>query len=219
MDLLDRLIVTHRRLIGAACAGLAVFIGLTALRPAPETSAGPGERVVVAARDLPSGQVLTADDLQVRRFPARLAPAGSATDPDRLVGERLAGPVRAGEALTDRRLIDPLDLGGYAIDGPAAVTTVRIADPGVLAAVRVGDRVDIIAPALDAGGIDAGDAGRSGPRILAAGAVVVALPPADDADPAGGALTVATAREAAPALAAAALEGDLTIVTAVGTDR
>ncbi|WP_040320019.1 SAF domain-containing protein [Aeromicrobium marinum] len=199
MDRVDRWVFLHRRLLAAALAGLAVLMVVSALRDVPA-----GVPVVVAGDDLPSGHVLSARDLEVRHFPADVVPAGSPTDPGAVMGRSLAGPVRAGEPLTDRRLLDGDDLSGYGIDGPAVLSTVRLADPGSLAVVGVGDTVDVIA-------VD--PRGESEPRVVVAAARVAALPAADPDRPGTGAVvTLATTEEAAPALAAAGLNAELTVV-------
>jgi len=95
--------------------------------------------VTVAARDLASGTVLTADDLAVRRYPAAVAPPASSSS---AVGRTLAAPVRAGEPVTDVRLVAPSLVAGY----PGLVLMpVRLADAETVALLRVGDRVDVIA--------------------------------------------------------------------------
>jgi Flp pilus assembly protein CpaB len=93
----------------------------------------------VAAHDLASGAVLTPDDLVARRYPTAVAPAGSVPDP---VGRTLAAPVRAGEPVTDVRLVAPSVVVGY--PGRVALP-VRVADADAAALLRVGDRVGLVA--------------------------------------------------------------------------
>jgi Flp pilus assembly protein CpaB len=113
---------------------MAVLAGVQAARPSP----GPTVPVTVATRDLPSGTVLTADDLTVRRLPAGSAPTGPTTD---AVGRTLAAPVRSGEPVTDVRLVGPALMSGY--PGRVAVP-VRIADADMVGLLRVGDHVDLV---------------------------------------------------------------------------
>ncbi len=117
----------------------------------------------VAARDLPSGTVLTPRDLVARRYPAAVAPVGSAP---RAVGRTLAAPVRAGEPVTDVRLVAPSLVSGY--PGRVALP-VRIADAAVVALLRVGDRVDLVAA----------DPRRGTASYVAVDVPVLALPAAD----------------------------------------
>lgn len=130
-----RTVLARRRPLAAVCAGVAVLAGVQAARPSP----GQTVPVTVAARDLPSGTVLTADDLTVRRLPAGSAPTGTATD---AVGRTLAAPVRSGEPVTDVRLVGPALISGY--HGRVALP-VRIADADMAGLLRVGDHIDLVA--------------------------------------------------------------------------
>jgi Flp pilus assembly protein CpaB len=124
--------LSRRRPLAALCRVLA---GLRATRPEPAPTVG----VAVAARDLASGTVLTGADLEVRQVPEALAPVGSSPD---AVGRTLAGPVRAGEPVTDVRLVGPSVAAGY--PGRVALP-VRIADGDAVALLRPGDRVGLVA--------------------------------------------------------------------------
>jgi pilus assembly protein CpaB len=137
---LRRAVLLHRRLLAAGTAATAVAIGLGVVAPPPP----PTRPVVVAAADLPGGGVLSADDLRVRRFSPAIVPAGAAATPQRMLGRVLAAPVRAGEPVTDVRVVGPGLVGGL---GPGMVAApVRIADADSAALVRVGDRIDVLAP-------------------------------------------------------------------------
>jgi Flp pilus assembly protein CpaB len=128
-------VLARRRPLAAVCAGLAVVAGVHAARPA-----GPrAVPVTVAAHDLTSGTVLEADDLVVRQVPASLAPVGSTPH---AVGRTLAAPVRAGEPVTDVRLVGPSVVTGY--PGRVALP-VRIADGDAVALLRPGDHVGLVA--------------------------------------------------------------------------
>ncbi|MBJ7452961.1 MAG: SAF domain-containing protein, partial [Blastococcus sp.] len=93
----------------AGAALLALIALVLALRPgaAAEAAAPPLQAVVVAAHSLEAGRALEAGDLAVGRYPPDTAPAGVVAQPDLLVGRVLAGAVRAGEPLTDARLVGP----------------------------------------------------------------------------------------------------------------
>jgi hypothetical protein len=125
-----RAVLSRRRPLAALCAAGAVLAGLHAVRPPP----GPTLAVAVAAHDLASGTVLTPDDLVTHRYPADLAPVGSVAD---AAGRTLAAPVRAGEPVTDVRLVAPSLLEGY--PGRVALP-VRIADAAAVGLIRSGDR-------------------------------------------------------------------------------
>jgi len=176
----------RRRLLSASFVGLAVVFGLGAVRPAPPAT-GP---VLVATHDLVAGQLLDASDLTVRRFPVDLVPAGAVLEVAPLTARRLAGPMRAGEPLTDARLVGPSLLRG--LTGQVAVP-VHVADAQTAQLVRPGDRVDVVALADDAVGrpldavgqpLDSAETGSAGSRsagggVLATAALVLAVPALD----------------------------------------
>jgi len=119
--------------------------------------------VLVAAHDLAPGSVLGAADLTVAAFRPASVPQGTVGLPA-AVGHRLVGPVRAGEPLTDVRLLDDALLARY--PGATAVP-VRLGDADAAALLRVGDRVTLLAA----------DPQASGPAVaVAEAAPVLALP-------------------------------------------
>lgn len=199
MDRFRHLIDEHRRLLAAVCAGLAVLAGLSTVREAPST-----ERLLVARHDLRSGHTVTAADVRTVEVPPSAVPS-HVLGRDSAIGRRTAGPLRAGEALTDFRLVGPGTLAGYG-DG-AVLATIRIdsADAGGLTA---GDRVDVVAVAPD---------GETPAEVVARGVEVVTVPDPGDEDDAGSdavALGVVTTEDGALALARAGLSSRLTIITA-----
>ncbi|WP_181312439.1 SAF domain-containing protein [Nocardioides campestrisoli] len=164
-DLLRRFLRTrvlaHRRAWAALLLALAVASGLRTLAP-PDP---PTEPVLVAARDLPAGTVLSAGDLTTLRWPRGTAPDGLAARP---LGRTVAAPLRRGEPLTDVRLVAPSLLAGY----PGLVALpVRIPDPTAVSLLRVGDEIDLVASDPEAATAD----------TVAVGVPVLALPgePAD----------------------------------------
>ncbi len=190
--------VSLARRVGAAL--LAVVALVLALRPGPPAGAAAPEPVpvVVAARSLDAGRTLGADDLTLARYPPDSAPAGGVDRPDLVVGRVLAGPVRAGEPLTETRLVGP-GLTALLPRGQVAAP-VRLADLAVAALVRTGDRVDVLATAPGAGEAE----------TLAAGVRVLAAGGSGD-DPAAGLLLVAVDTGTAARLAAAATSATLTV--------
>ncbi|RBY95091.1 Flp pilus assembly protein CpaB [Blastococcus sp. TF02-8] len=186
-----------RRIAAGALVALALAL---ALRPAPAPAeAAAGRRVVVAAVDLPAGARLTAEHLTVATLPEAAAPAGTVERPALLERQVLASPVRRGEPLTDARLVGT----GLTSRLPAGqvAAPVRLADLGVSALVRPGDRVDVLATD------DAGTAER-----VAVAALVLAVPgQGTDDDPGAGLLLLAVDEGTATALAAASTTATLTI--------
>lgn len=153
-------------------AALAVATGVSAARPAdPETA-----RVLVAARDLPAGSTLDAGDLRSLDLPVDLVPSGAlAALPQSLSGATLTGPVRAGETLTDWRLVRSLPVD--ALPPGQVLTSVRLADPAALVLLEPGRRVDLVA---------ADPSGEQPAFVVAAEALVVAVPDGDTTDGAVG---------------------------------
>ena len=156
-----RRVLAHRRLLAFVCAAAAVLVGLQTARP----PAPPSDLVLVAARDLPSGTVLRAADLTQVRYAEGTAP--TSLDP-RPLGRTLAAPLRRGEPVTDLRLVSPALTDGY----PGLVAyPVRIPDAGVVALLRVGDRIDVLATDPESGETD----------VILTRSPVLALPRGDDA--------------------------------------
>ncbi|MDF1705917.1 MAG: SAF domain-containing protein [Aeromicrobium sp.] len=196
MERLDRLVFTHRRLLAAVCAGLAVLLTITALDDGAST-----RQVVVVRGDLDAGTVLTAEHLTTQEVPIDAVPTGVLTSASDAVGRALAGPVRDGETMTDRRVVDARDLSGFGIDDPA-LATVRVTDRAVLGALHVGARVDVVA--LD-------PHGEAEPSVIARAVAVAALPTGQD-DGGGDVVGLVAPNEVAVALAAAGLGSGLTLI-------
>jgi Flp pilus assembly protein CpaB len=194
---LRRAFLARRRPLAALLAALAVVVGLQAAAPAPTPTRG----VLVAARDLAGGTVVTAGDVVRGHLPPESVPAGALTLAEHVVGRTTTGPVRAGEPITDVRLVSGSLLDGY----PGRVAApVRVGDPGAVGLLRIGDRVDVIA---------ADPQGGSEALVVAHEAPVVALPRAEDtALASGGLLVLAVSEETARALAAAAVSSYLSVV-------
>jgi len=151
---LRRTLLLRRRLLAALLAGVAVFAGLRAAAP----PAPPSVWVVTASHDLGGGAVLASGDLTRVAYADGTAPDGALSLPDAL-GRTLAAPLRRGEPVTDVRLVGPGLLDGYDGAGAGSPTgddavalPVRIPDPGVVALLRVGDRVDLLATDPSGGG-------------------------------------------------------------------
>ena len=134
-----------RRLLSAALAATAV-LGCVAVARTPE--GGAQARVLVVVRDLPTGHQLGAADVVEQSRPTGFAPAHALGRTGSVTGQRLAGPVGAGEVLTAGRLLGPGLLAGRPA-GEVAMH-VAVADPGAVAMVRPGDRVDLLSADGDA---------------------------------------------------------------------
>ena len=194
METLARLVLHHRRPLAALFAGLAVLLALVRLESEP-----PGRHVVAAAHDLASGTVLGEGDLARVRLPVDAVPEHGFVRPADVVGRTVAGPMREGEVVTDRRVVQADRMGGYP-DGTVLVT-VRLADADALTHVRVGDRVDVVAVDQDV----------DGARVVARDAEIVTLPPAGD-DTGGVPVGLAAQEADALDLAERALDSRLSVL-------
>ena len=194
-----RAVLARRRLLAAVLAALAVLVTVRANAAPPP----PTRSVLTAAHELPTGVVLTARDLVRVRFTPESVPDGALPSVAAALGRTTTGPVRAGEQLTDARLVAGDLLAGY----PGSVAApVRVGDPGAAQLLRVGDRVTLIA---------ADPQGEAEPVEAARSVPVVALP--RDRAAAGGLTTgalvvVAVAPETARTLAGLAVSSFLSAV-------
>jgi len=137
--------------------------------------------VAIATVDHEPGDVL---DAEVVLLPAAMVPAGALAEPP--AGQRVAAWIAAGEVVLERRLA-PAGLSPVAARLPPGTRGVAV-PPGIAPLpVEVGDRVDVLGPAL-----------------LASSALVVAV--AEDA------VTVAVRDAAARRIADAVLTGTVVLV-------
>lgn len=144
-------------------AALAALSALSALRPSPP----PTTAVAVAARDLPSGTRLAADDVGTARLPPGTVPDGSFAPGEVPFGRLVAAPVRRGEPLTDARVVGPGLADG--LSGGQVLASVDVASATALL-VRPGDVVDVVA------GHATGTGSSGSADVVASGATVVAVP-------------------------------------------
>jgi Flp pilus assembly protein CpaB len=188
-----------RRLVAIA---LVLLAGVLAFRPAGarETTS---VAVVIAAHDLAPGSTLTERDVGLRQLPADAMPAGAVLRPARAIGRVVASAVRAGEPLTDVRLVGAADTALTTGDPSAATVPVRLADPDVADLLRPGLRVDVVTL----------DPDQQTAPVLAANATVVTI--RDTAGTTQGQpgrlVLVALPRPLATRLAAASLRQPVTV--------
>ena len=97
---------------------------------------------VVAVADVAPGELVEAADVTVVAWPADSHPPPAATSVEPIVGRRATAAIRAGEPLTDQRVVGPSLLAGA---GPGAVAVALPPDPlSGSGLVRAGDRVNLI---------------------------------------------------------------------------
>ncbi|GAA3432368.1 hypothetical protein [Kutzneria kofuensis] len=107
----------------------------------------------------------------------------------------LTGAARAGEPITDVRLVGPENTLLATGNPDAVAVPVRLTDAAVADLLRPGSRVDVV-----------GD-----PAVLANDAVVVAVRPSEGASAKGRLVVVALPRQAAAKVAAASLAQSVTV--------
>ncbi|WP_051163019.1 SAF domain-containing protein [Nocardia brevicatena] len=195
----DALLV--RRLLAAVFAMAAVAL---LLRGDPDDARA---AVVVASRDLPPGHLLESADLRIAHHPSALLPEGAVHDAAPLSGAVLTAALRAGEVVTDLRVVGPRLATIAAGTENARIVPIRLADNAITDVLRAGDRVDVVA-------VEESDAAPA--RTLATDATVV-LVSGSPTEPGPGRATervmlVALDSARATAVAAASLSTALTVV-------
>lgn len=163
---------TPRHLLAALLAAAGAWALLA------DQDRGGGAEVLVAAREVPAGRVLAAEDLARGQLPPHLVPGGALTDAAQAIGRVIPSGARKGEVLTDVRLLAARPSEHLAGVPDARTVPVRLADPDLAALLRPGDLVDVVA-AGPGGEEDGGAAEGSAPggaQVLARAAPVVALP-------------------------------------------
>ncbi|MFI9386281.1 Flp pilus assembly protein CpaB [Kutzneria sp. NPDC052558] len=180
-----------RRTAAAVLAVLAVALAAATLLHGREHAIP----VLVAARDVPAGATLTGDDVRTRDLPAAYVPAGALAEPAAAVGRILTGSARAGEPITDVRLVGRENTLLATGDPDSVAVPVRLSDPAVADLLRPGSHVDVV-----------GD-----PAVLASDAVVVAVRPGEGVSTKGRLVVMALPRRVAAKVAAASLAQSVTV--------
>lgn len=183
--------ILFRRTAAALLAVLAVALAAASFAHGRERTAP----VLLAARDVPAGATLTDDDVRIRDLPVPYAPAGVLHEPGAAVGRILAGPARAGEPITDVRLVGRESTLLATGDPNAVAVPVRLTDAAVADLLRPGSHVDVV-----------GD-----PAVLATDAVVITVRPSEGMSAKGRLVVVALPRSAAAKVAAASLAQPVTV--------
>lgn len=203
--LLDRLLLrpgwtrtaTARRIVAGVLALVAVVLFVK------DASASDRAAVVVAARDLAPGEPLTEADVRIAEFDPSSTPSGALTDIADATDHTVAGPVRAGEPLTDVRLLGSRLAGAALGTADARIVPIRLTDAGVTDLLREGDTVDVLT---------VGSTEDQAARILATRSVVVLVSPKDARERGSDRVVLIAMRpDDATTVAAASLVSSLTV--------
>ena len=119
-----------------------VFYGLFVNKLSSST--GSGKMVVVAARPIPSGTVLTEKDVQSLPWPVDQTPAGAFEAAQEVAGHTVLQPLAQGEPVLAARLASAGKGSGTGVPAGMRAVSVHVSDSnGVLAMLGPGQRVDV----------------------------------------------------------------------------
>lgn len=207
MGLLENLRTpSYRRtvLIRRCAALLLVFLaGASALLG--RANADPG--VVVFARDVHPGQVITSEDMTVKPFPEEAVPHSAISALNDAEGQVVASHAAAGEVVTATRLLGP-DLVSSLVGERAheyTLVPVKLAEPDIIPMLHHGNRVSVVT------------AGDGVPRTVAESGIVVIAGAPDDENSSG--VLLLLRHTDASAVAAASLVSPLAVVLGVEPKR
>lgn len=137
--------------IGTAFAAKSMFTGASAPQATAAAAPVDGPKVLVAARSLPVGTIITPDSFSFQPWPKDLIEKAyylsGETDQASLIGTVVRHPITAGQPLTQGAIVHPGDRGFLAAalgPGMRAVTVPVSARTGVAGFVFPGDRIDLV---------------------------------------------------------------------------
>jgi Flp pilus assembly protein CpaB len=171
---------------------------------------GPERRVVVAARDLATGETITARDVTTEARYEKEIPPEALTDADAAIGRVVRVPVLR-QAFVFSAHLAPADRSG--LDGVVAVgqRAVHVTPADGFRPPR-GTIVDVLA-AFDPTAVVV-DGARTSAVVVAIGARVIAVDERDAIDDTNAGVTLLVTESEARVLAFAAANGDLTLAIA-----
>jgi pilus assembly protein CpaB len=214
-----------RRRRAALLIGLALVLGglaasdVAGREAALRAQLGPLVEVVVARADLPAGRRVRAEDLAVRRVPARYAPVGAAALPERLLGRPLAAAVPTGGYLGTAQ-IAVADAGAAGPPVRAGERAAEIVALGAPELVVAGARVDVLVTRDGDGAAPAGtELALEDVEVLAARRAPAATAAATDAGPRVAATLRVSVRDAVYLAAAQAFAREIRLLPRAAGDR
>lgn len=144
-----RLVLTLLTSLGTGLAAAYLALSYVTASPTPAVASEPSSvSVVVAARDLSAGTIVTRSDVELAEWPARRLPDGYSGDVGAVVGRGVIATVLRNEPLLDSRLADKEAGGGLPIVIPEGLRAISVEVDeviGVAGFVLPGTRVDVLA--------------------------------------------------------------------------
>lgn len=195
-----------RHLIVGLCIGIAVLLALDVVRPAPANATS----VVIAARHIAAGEIITDADLATALIPDEALPHSGLADAQ-VVGTRATITIEEGTVMTTAmssgELTAELQAGERLVQVPITIGA-QLAQPG--------SRVDVIAQSPPYNDVSIGE---NKPSILCHGARVVLTQPQDNTDKWNtnshiALITLAVPSDAASLIVGSATHGALGVVLA-----
>ena len=119
-----------------------IFYGLFVNKLSSSTNTG--KNVVVAARPLRSGAVVTAADVRTIQWPGAHTPKGAFETPDQVIGKTVFDAIGEEELISDTHLASAKSGGGSGVPEGMRAVSVHVTDSnGVVAMLRSGQKVDV----------------------------------------------------------------------------
>ena len=132
------------KLLGVALVVAIICTGLFYMLFAMKANSQSGTTMVVAAKALKAGMVLTPADLKTIAWPVPQLPPGAHHDPQEIVGNTVFDAMAQDEPVLSARLATPQSGGGAGVPIGMRAVSIHLTDStGVLALLRGGQRVDV----------------------------------------------------------------------------
>ena len=138
-------------LMALVAAALAAYLAFTVVRDRGpvviQATEAPTAHVVVAARDMDVGYMLTAEDIRLAEWPSTMLPEGYSSTPAEVVGRGLLTPIKLNEPLLSGKLALKEAGGGLPIiipEGKRAMSVKVDQVIGVAGFTLPGTRVDVL---------------------------------------------------------------------------
>ena len=165
--------------------------------------------IVIATAEIPAGQIINEDDVELVYLPAQSCPKSALGSLDLVTGQLSAGPIGSGEIITEYRIIGERLVSHFRKH--AVLVPVHIDNPDIATVIVAGDTVSVLAAAkrLD---------DKTSTQIIATGARVVTSTGASNsqrkglAQRGGTTLLLALSAHDGAAVAAATIRGPVTVV-------